>query len=158
MKLIGLLPVGSAWPARLVDRHRGLGDIVGDRVIGAGGGGVVVAGRIGGNARVNRGDHVSVAGHATDGHIIGGAIHRRDLGDDAGQRARRTAGAQVYIAGGEGADRFAKDDDEVDRADVGRVGLANGLVDRDRRRGVIQRIFFVDGRIADGRAGCPPGR
>ena len=46
VKLIGLLLVGSAWPAAWLIVTLGARGVVGDGVVGAGRGGVAVAGRI----------------------------------------------------------------------------------------------------------------
>ena len=50
VKLIGLVPVGSAWPAAWLMVTVGRGGVVGDGVVGRGRGGVAVAGRVGGDA------------------------------------------------------------------------------------------------------------
>ena len=48
VKLIGEAEVGSAWPAAWLMVTVGAVDVVGDGVVGAGGGSVGVAGRVGG--------------------------------------------------------------------------------------------------------------
>ena len=81
-----------------------------------------------GHAGGDAGDHRAGAGHAADGHVVGRAAaghHRRGC-------ARRAA--QGHVAGGKVGHRLAEDHREVDRRGVGRVSLADGLVDRHRRR------------------------
>ncbi len=67
----------------------------GHGVVGAGGGGVGVAGRVVGLAGADRSDHGAVGGHAADGDVVG----RAAAGD--GRRRRSGGAAEGHVAGGE---------------------------------------------------------
>ena len=87
-------------------------------MVGRGGSGVAVTGRVGGLVGGDARDHGARTGHAGDGHVIGGAR----TGDGA---AGAAGGAgEGHIAGGETGDRLAEHDGEVDGAGVGGIGLA----------------------------------
>ncbi len=132
-----VLLVGSrAGHAAAAGRHvdgprRGRG--IGDAVVGRGRGHVVVAGGVLGHVGGHSGDHCAAAGHAADSH----GVRRAAAGD--GCRGRPSRAAQRHVARLEAANGFAEDDGEVDRAAAGRVGLAGGLVDGDRRCGGVDR-------------------
>ena len=111
----------------MIDGHGWGGRIVGDRVVGAGRGVVAIAAGIQCNARGDSSDHGSIAGHAADSHIVGGAIHRRGLGDGS-SRCPGCAG-EGHIAGCKAGDQFAEDHREVDRAGTGWVNLSDCLID-----------------------------
>ena len=81
VKLIGLVPVGSACPAAWLIVTVGAVMSPGDGVVGGGRGGVAVAGRVGGDAGGDRGDDRAAGGHPGDGDVVGGAR----TGDGGGQ-------------------------------------------------------------------------
>ena len=89
--------------------------------------GVAVAGGVVGHTGGDAGDDRAGAGHAGHGHVIGGA-----RAGDGGRLGCPGRAGEGHVAGGEAGDRLAEDDGEVDRAGVGRIGLADRLVDGDR--------------------------
>ncbi len=106
-------------------------------------GGIGVAGRIVGHACGNTGNDRAGAGHPTDGHVVGGAAARHGADGCPGRAG------EGHIAGGEVRDGFTEDHGEVDRRSVGRVSLTGGLVDGDRRGGVV----VSDGVVSEGGGG-----
>ncbi len=82
---------------------------------------------------------VPVAGHPTDGHVVGGATARH------GRRGCPGGAGEGHIAGGEVRDGFTEHHGEVDRRSIGRIKLTGGLVDGDRRGGGIVRDGIIRG-------------
>ena len=95
-----------------------------------------------------RGDHRAVAGHAADGDIVGRAVVGGDLGHGAGGRPGCARKVTSPVA--KPRDRLVEHDREVDRAAVGRVGLAHGLVDRDGRCSIVHGVGVIHNRFGGG--------
>ena len=136
----------------LINRHGWSGSIVSNGVIAAGGGNVGVARQVLRLVRQNRSDDGAVAGHAADSHIVGGAVH---WGGFAHSTYCRSGGAaQGYIARRKAATNvLAEDNSEVDRAAIGRIGLADCLINCHGWSGFVNCVLCAAGRLGIGLVG-----